>query len=55
MSATFLGYPRENGSIGVRNWVDVISIMGNCNPGTRTTSEVLDIRETAISRFGSTI
>ena len=35
MSATFLGYPRENGSIGVRNWVGVISIMDNCNPVTR--------------------
>ncbi|MEO8203946.1 MAG: UxaA family hydrolase [Betaproteobacteria bacterium] len=35
MSATFLGYPRHNGSIGVRNWVAVISIMDNCNPVTR--------------------
>jgi altronate dehydratase large subunit len=35
MSATFLGYPRENDSIGVRNWVGVISIMDNCNPVTR--------------------
>lgn len=35
MSATFLGYPRKNGSIGVRNWVGVISIMDNCNPVTR--------------------
>ena len=35
MSATFLGYPREDGSFGVRNDVAVISIMDNCNPVTR--------------------
>lgn len=35
MGATFLGYPREDGSVGVRNWVGVISIMDNCNPVTR--------------------
>jgi altronate dehydratase large subunit len=35
MTATFLGYPRENGTFGVRNDVAVISIMDNCNPVTR--------------------
>ncbi|SFB05379.1 altronate dehydratase large subunit [Collimonas sp. OK607] len=32
---TFLGYRRENGTIGVRNWVAVVSVMDNCNPATR--------------------
>jgi len=36
MATTFLGYPRENGAVGVRNWVAVISVMDNCNPVTRT-------------------
>ena len=35
MAKTFLGYPRENGAIGIRNWVAVISVMDNCNPVTR--------------------
>lgn len=35
MAKTFLGYPRENGAVGVRNWVAVMSIMDNCNPVTR--------------------
>jgi altronate dehydratase large subunit len=35
MSRTFLGYPRENDTIGIRNWVAVISVMDNCNPVTR--------------------
>lgn len=35
MKASFLGYPRENGTFGVRNDVAVISIMDNCNPVTR--------------------
>ena len=35
MSSTFLGYRRENGPAGVRNWVAVMSIMDNCNPVTR--------------------
>ena len=42
MSATFLGYPRKNGSIGVRNWVGVISIMDNCNPVTRAICNAVD-------------
>lgn len=33
---TFLGYRRENGAVGVRNWVAVVSVMDNCNPVTRT-------------------
>ncbi len=36
MPTTFLGYPRENGAVGVRNWVAVVSVMDNCNPVTRT-------------------
>ncbi len=36
MAGTFLGYPRGDGSVGVRNRVAVISIMDNCNPVTRS-------------------
>jgi altronate dehydratase large subunit len=36
MAMTFLGYPRSNGAVGVRNRVAVISIMDNCNPVTRS-------------------
>ncbi len=36
MTTTFLGYPRENGAVGVRNQVAVVSVMDNCNPVTRT-------------------
>lgn len=32
---TFLGYQRENGTVGVRNWVAVLSAMDNVNPVTR--------------------
>lgn len=32
---TFMGYRRENGAVGVRNWVAVVSVMDNCNPATR--------------------
>ena len=39
---TFLGYRRENGSVGVRNWVAVISVMDNCNPVTRTISAAVE-------------
>jgi altronate dehydratase large subunit len=35
MMQTFLGYRRENGAVGVRNEVAVISVMDNCNPATR--------------------
>jgi len=38
---TFLGYRRENGSVGVRNWVAVVSVMDNCNPVTRTISQAV--------------
>jgi altronate dehydratase large subunit len=41
MSATFLGYPRENGTFGIRNDVAVISIMDNCNPVTRAISHAV--------------
>ncbi|MGD9942116.1 MAG: UxaA family hydrolase [Burkholderiaceae bacterium] len=36
MAASFLGYRRENGTVGVRNWVAVVSVMDNCNPVTRS-------------------
>ncbi|SAL86584.1 altronate dehydratase [Caballeronia arvi] len=39
---TFLGYRRENATVGVRNWVAVISVMDNCNPVTRTISEAVE-------------
>ena len=35
MAGTFLGYERENGDVGVRNWVGIVSIMDNANPITR--------------------
>jgi len=42
MATTFLGYPRENGTVGVRNWVAVISVMDNCNPVTRTIARTVN-------------
>ena len=42
MSRTFLGYRRENGTVGVRNWVAVMSIMDNCNPVTRAICNQVD-------------
>ncbi len=42
MTATFLGYRRENGAAGVRNWVAVVSIMDNCNPVTRAICQQVD-------------
>lgn len=42
MSKTFLGYHRENGTVGVRNSVAVISIMDNCNPVTRAISNAVE-------------
>jgi altronate dehydratase large subunit len=42
MAKTFLGYPRQNGTVGVRNWVAVMSIMDNCNPVTRAIHERVD-------------
>jgi len=41
MNASFLGYPRENGTFGVRNDVAVISIMDNCNPVTRAIADAV--------------
>jgi altronate dehydratase large subunit len=41
MKASFLGYPRENGTFGVRNDVAVISIMDNCNPVTRAIADAV--------------
>ncbi|TAK81562.1 MAG: altronate hydrolase [Betaproteobacteria bacterium] len=42
MAKTFLGYPRENGTVGVRNWVAVVSVMDNCNPVTRAICAQVD-------------
>jgi altronate dehydratase large subunit len=42
VSKVFHGYPRKDGSIGVRNQVAVISIMDNCNPVTRAISQAVD-------------
>lgn len=42
MMKTFLGYRRENGTVGVRNWVAVVSVMDNCNPVTRTIALAVD-------------
>jgi altronate dehydratase large subunit len=42
MAETFLGYVREDGSVGVRNWVAVVSIMDNCNPVTRAICQQVD-------------
>ena len=42
MAKTFLGYAREDGAIGVRNWVAVVSIMDNCNPVTRAICQQVD-------------
>lgn len=41
MSATFLGYRRASGAVGVRNWVGVISVMDNCNPVTRSIAQAV--------------
>lgn len=35
MAKTFLGYPREDGTVGVRNSVAVVSVVDVCNPVTR--------------------
>ncbi len=41
MAMTFLGYRRDNGAVGVRNWVAVVSVMDNCNPVTRTIAQTV--------------
>ena len=42
MAKTFLGYARADGTVGVRNWVAVMSIMDNCNPVTRAICQQVD-------------
>ena len=42
MIQTFLGYRRENGAVGVRNCVAVISVMDNCNPATRAIAQAVN-------------
>lgn len=39
MAKTFLGYPREDGTIGARNWVAIVSVVDVCNPVTRAISQ----------------
>jgi altronate dehydratase large subunit len=39
MTKTFLGFRRQHGAAGVRNWIAVISVMDNCNPATRAISQ----------------
>ncbi|RZL88329.1 MAG: altronate hydrolase [Variovorax sp.] len=41
MTKTFLGFRREYGPAGVRNWIAVISVMDNCNPATRAISQAV--------------
>ena len=41
MTKTFLGYRRDSGPAGVRNWIAVISVMDNCNPVTRTIAQAV--------------
>jgi altronate dehydratase large subunit len=38
---TFLGYRRDNGPAGARNWIAVISVMDNCNPVTRAIAQAV--------------
>ena len=39
--ATFRGYLRADGSVGIRNHVAVISVMDNCNPVTRAVAQAV--------------
>jgi altronate dehydratase large subunit len=41
MTNTFLGFRRQHGPAGVRNWIAVISVMDNCNPATRAISQAV--------------
>jgi altronate dehydratase large subunit len=41
MTKSFLGFRREHGPAGVRNWIAVISVMDNCNPATRAISQAV--------------
>lgn len=36
---TFLGFERENGTVGIRNWVGVLSAMDNVNPVNKAVCE----------------
>ena len=40
-SATFRGYARPDGSVGIRNLVAVISVMDNCNPVSRAVAQAV--------------
>ena len=39
--ATFWGYARPDGSVGIRNVIAVISVMDNCNPVTRAVAQAV--------------
>lgn len=41
MKATFRGYARPDGSVGIRNLVAIISVMDNCNPVTRAIADAV--------------
>ena len=41
MSATFWGYERPDGSVGIRNHIAVVSVMDNCNPVTRAVAQAV--------------
>ncbi|HWK00744.1 MAG TPA: UxaA family hydrolase [Xanthobacteraceae bacterium] len=41
MSKTFWGYPRPDGSVGIRNHIAVISVMDNSNPVTRAVADAV--------------
>lgn len=41
MTATFMGYERPDGSVGIRNLIAVISVMDNCNPVSRAIAEAV--------------
>lgn len=41
MNKTFLGYRRDQGPAGIRNWIAIISVMDNCNPVTRAISQAV--------------
>ena len=48
----FNGYPRSNGSAGVRNQVGVISLMDNCNGVARKIAENVRGTELITDLFG---
>lgn len=41
MTASFWGYERPDGTVGIRNLIAVISVMDNCNPVTRAVAQAV--------------